>query len=187
VNPSRTTSIRVRHVNLVGHDQYRAALVGVTWSRRPPQLGSRGIRPSRPILEQRVAATAVKTDRSDAALLRELLQRGDLPESWIPSTAVLKWRERMPLYTSLVDQRSMWTQRIHAAPHTGNGRSRWGIQVAFIGTTIRAVDRACFAACRPSATSLRDGSPCDCPRPISGASTICRAVRTPSLRAGARP
>jgi transposase len=35
-----------------------------------------------------------KTDRSDAQLLRELLQRGELPESWIPPTAVLEWRER---------------------------------------------------------------------------------------------
>jgi transposase len=55
-----------------------------------------------------------KTDRSDARLLRELLQSGDLPESWIPSTAVLEWRERVRLYKSLVDQRCVWTQRIHA-------------------------------------------------------------------------
>jgi transposase len=55
-----------------------------------------------------------KTDRSDARLLRELLQRGELPESWIPPTAVLEWRERVRLYKSLVDQRTVWTQRIHA-------------------------------------------------------------------------
>jgi transposase len=55
-----------------------------------------------------------KTDRSDARLLRELLQSGELPESWIPPTAVLEWRERVRLYKSLVDQRTMWTQRIHA-------------------------------------------------------------------------
>ena len=47
-----------------------------------------------------------KTDRSDARLLRDLLQSGDLPESWIPPTAVLEWRERVRLYKSLVDQRS---------------------------------------------------------------------------------
>ena len=35
-----------------------------------------------------------KTDRSDAELLRELLQRGELPESWIPPAVVLEWRER---------------------------------------------------------------------------------------------
>src|SRR5919106_114540 len=55
-----------------------------------------------------------KTDRSDARLLRELLQRGELPESWIPPTLVLEWRERARLYKSLVDQRLVWTQRIHA-------------------------------------------------------------------------
>jgi transposase len=55
-----------------------------------------------------------KTDRSDARMLRESLQSGDLPESWIPPTAVLEWRERVRLYKSLVDQRRVWTQRIHA-------------------------------------------------------------------------
>ena len=55
-----------------------------------------------------------KTDRTDAQLLRELLQEGDLPESWIPPEAVLEWRERVRLYKSLVDQRTLWCQRIHA-------------------------------------------------------------------------
>src|SRR4051795_1843165 len=55
-----------------------------------------------------------KTDRSDARLLRELLQHGELPESWIPPPVVLEWRERVRLYKSLVDQRLVWMQRIHA-------------------------------------------------------------------------
>jgi transposase len=55
-----------------------------------------------------------KTDRSDARLLRELLQAGDLPESWIPPEAVLEWRERVRLYKTVLDQRRMWIQRIHA-------------------------------------------------------------------------
>jgi transposase len=55
-----------------------------------------------------------KTDRSDARLQRELLARGELPESWIPPTAVLEWRERARLYKSLLDQRTQWVQRIHA-------------------------------------------------------------------------
>ena len=55
-----------------------------------------------------------KTDRSDARLLRELLQHGELPESWIPPAIVLEWRERVRLYKSLVDQRKVWIQRIHA-------------------------------------------------------------------------
>lgn len=55
-----------------------------------------------------------KTDRSDCRLLRELLQNGRLPASWIPPTIVLEWRERVRLYKTLVDQRSTWVQRIHA-------------------------------------------------------------------------
>ena len=55
-----------------------------------------------------------KTDRSDARLLGELLQRGELPESWVPPTVVLEWRERVRLYKSLLDQRRVWIQRIHA-------------------------------------------------------------------------
>jgi transposase len=55
-----------------------------------------------------------KTDRSDAKLLRELLASGDLPESWIPPAEVLEWRERVRLYKTLLDQRRMWIQRIHA-------------------------------------------------------------------------
>jgi transposase len=44
-----------------------------------------------------------KTDRSDARLLRQLLQRRELPESWIPPAIVLEWRERVRLYKWLVD------------------------------------------------------------------------------------
>src|SRR5215207_3700169 len=55
-----------------------------------------------------------KTDRSDARLLRELLAAGELPASWIPPEGVLEWRERVRLYMSLVNQRTVWCQRIHA-------------------------------------------------------------------------
>jgi len=55
-----------------------------------------------------------KTDRSDARLLRELLEQDRLPLSWIPPAFVLEWRERIRLYKSLLDQRTAWTQRVHA-------------------------------------------------------------------------
>jgi transposase len=55
-----------------------------------------------------------KTDRTDAELLRELLQKNELPESWIPPEIVLEWREKVRLYKALVDQRTQWVQRIHA-------------------------------------------------------------------------
>ena len=42
------------------------------------------------------------------------MQSGDLPESWIPPEVVLEWRERVRLYLSLVNQRTVWCQRIHA-------------------------------------------------------------------------
>jgi transposase len=46
--------------------------------------------------------------------LPELLVAGELPEPWIPPTCVLEWRERVRLYKTLLDQRTQWTQRIHA-------------------------------------------------------------------------
>ena len=55
-----------------------------------------------------------KTDRSDAALLRVLLEDGELPESWIPPAVVLERRELVRVYKTLIDQRSQWCQRIHA-------------------------------------------------------------------------
>ena len=57
----------------------------------------------------------VKNDRPLRRLaLRELLQAGELPLSWIPPDAVLEWRERVRLVQVLVDQRTLWCQRIHA-------------------------------------------------------------------------
>ncbi len=47
-------------------------------------------------------------------MLRELLASGDLPESWIPPEGVLEWRKRVRLYKTLLDQRRIWIQRIHA-------------------------------------------------------------------------
>lgn len=55
-----------------------------------------------------------KTDRSDAYLLRVVLEAGDLPESWIAPELVLEWRERIRVYKAVVDQRTQWVQRINA-------------------------------------------------------------------------
>ena len=56
-----------------------------------------------------------KTDRTDARLLRDLLAAKELPASWIPPEGVLVWRERVRLYVSLFNQRTVWRQqRIHA-------------------------------------------------------------------------
>src|SRR5512132_384528 len=56
-----------------------------------------------------------KTDRSDARLLRELLEQGRLPCSWIPPGWILDLRTTVRLRKTLVDQRTAFNQRIHAA------------------------------------------------------------------------
>jgi transposase len=55
-----------------------------------------------------------KTDQADARLLRELLEQGRLPESWIPPAWLLDLRTTVRLRKTLVDQRTAWQQRIHA-------------------------------------------------------------------------
>lgn len=55
-----------------------------------------------------------KTDRADAAHLRDLLATGRLPESWIAPDAVLEARAKVRLYKDLADDRVRWIQRVHA-------------------------------------------------------------------------
>ena len=55
-----------------------------------------------------------KNDRADARHLRELLQAGRLPESWIGPDHILDLRARVRLRHSLVDDRGEWQQRMHA-------------------------------------------------------------------------
>jgi transposase len=55
-----------------------------------------------------------KTDKADARHLRELLDQGRLPESWIAPAHILDLRELVRLRKSLLDHRTQWQQRIHA-------------------------------------------------------------------------
>src|SRR4051812_1309009 len=55
-----------------------------------------------------------KTDRADARWLRELLERGELPRSWIPPQHLLELRCRVQLRQTLADERRAWLQRVHA-------------------------------------------------------------------------
>ncbi len=55
-----------------------------------------------------------KTDRQDARHLRELLQTGRLPESWIPPAHIQELRTLVRLRKTLVDERRAWQQRIQA-------------------------------------------------------------------------
>ncbi len=56
-----------------------------------------------------------KTDRADAQHLRVLLQRGELPESWIPPAWIQDLRIQVRQRHTLVGQRSAWQQRIQAS------------------------------------------------------------------------
>jgi transposase len=64
--------------------------------------------------ERRGRKKRAKTDRADARHLRELLQAGRLPESWIPPAHLLELRSKVRLRHTLAEQRSEWQQRIQA-------------------------------------------------------------------------
>jgi transposase len=55
-----------------------------------------------------------KCDRHDARHLRELLQAGRVPESWIPPEWVLELRSKVRLRHTLIDERGEWQQRVQA-------------------------------------------------------------------------
>jgi transposase len=55
-----------------------------------------------------------KTDAGDARHLRELLQQGRVPESWIPPAGVLEARALSRLYMDLLEERGAWVGRIRA-------------------------------------------------------------------------
>ncbi len=55
-----------------------------------------------------------KTDRSDTAHLRQLLESGRLPESWIPPGVILEARAKVRLYLDLSEERTRWTRRVRA-------------------------------------------------------------------------
>jgi transposase len=66
-----------------------------------------------------------KTDRQDARRLRELLQAGRAPESWIPPEWILELRSKLRLRHSLIDERGSWQHRIQAQLyHHGVARRR---------------------------------------------------------------
>lgn len=55
-----------------------------------------------------------KTDWADARHLRELLEQGRIPESWIPPTVIQEARIRGRLYKALMEERTAWAERIQA-------------------------------------------------------------------------
>jgi transposase len=68
-----------------------------------------------------------KSDRADARHLRELLQQGRLPESWIPPTHILELRSKVRLRHTLIEQRGEWQQRIQAQLYHHGAPQRSGL------------------------------------------------------------
>jgi len=66
-----------------------------------------------------------KTDRADARFMREQLQAGRVPESWVPPPHVLEYRALLQAYHDLRADHTAWVQRIqavlfhHGAPRAG--------------------------------------------------------------------
>jgi transposase len=63
---------------------------------------------------RRSSKRRAKTDPIDARQLRQLLERGEVPESWKPPKVVLEVRERVRLYQDLLEDNQAWQHRIHA-------------------------------------------------------------------------
>jgi transposase len=70
-----------------------------------------------------------KTDRRDARRLRELLQAGRVPESWIPPEHILELRSKVRLRHTLIQGRGEWQQRIQAQLYHHGVERRRGLLV----------------------------------------------------------
>jgi transposase len=93
-----------------------------------------------------------KTDRTDAAHLRDLLVSGRLPESWIPPGCVLEARAKVRLYKDLSEERTRWNQRVHASLfHLGVPQIAGGLCTA---TSREALGRADLPPAVRQAVSL---------------------------------
>jgi len=66
------------------------------------------------VAARRSSKRRAKTDPIDARQLRQLLEKGEVPESWIPPQVVLEVRERVRLYLDLLEDKQAWQHRIHA-------------------------------------------------------------------------
>lgn len=70
--------------------------------------------PAEAAAKSRSPKRRAKTDKVDAKHLRQLAERGEVPDSWIPPFHVLEVRTKVRLYRDLVDECAAWQQRIHA-------------------------------------------------------------------------
>lgn len=102
-----------------GRDDVEFGLEGCTgWRYVAEELARAGVRPH---LAEPADTAALrgrkrraKTDRADAAHLRELMVERRLPECWIPPAHILEDRALLEAYHQLSVEHTRWVQRIHA-------------------------------------------------------------------------
>src|SRR5579871_6525250 len=135
VAPADRAHLRAWLARFAGREEVAFALEGCTgWRYVAEELAAAGI--AAHVAEPADTAFArgrkrhAKTDRTDAAHLRQLLAEGRLPECWIPPSQILECRALLELYHDLRREHTAWAQRIHAVffhqggPHLGGGALR---------------------------------------------------------------
>jgi transposase len=119
VEPADRVCLREWLARFEGCDDVSFAVEGCTgWRYVVEELQAAGIRA---LLAEPADTAALrgkkqraKTDKADAAHLRDLAVGGRVPESWIPPSAVLEVRVLGRLYLDMAQQRRAWMQRVRA-------------------------------------------------------------------------
>jgi transposase len=119
VRPADRVHLRGWLAGLAGRGQGDLAMEGCTgWRYVAEEVAAAGftahVGDPAEIAARRGPKKRAKTDRADARLQRELLERGEFPECWVPPAGVLDWRQRLETHHDLRVQHTAWVQRIHA-------------------------------------------------------------------------
>jgi len=194
VRPADREHLRGWLAGFAGRGEGDLAMEGCTgWRYVAEEVTAAGFRPHvgdpAEIAARRGRKKRAKTDRADARLQRELLERGEFPECWVPPSAVLDWRQRLETCHDLRVQHTAWVQRIHAvlfhhgAPACGDlstAAGRAALQDACAGLTRAGRDQvtaalgqlelaaAQLAACRGTVTAIA--------RHVTGPVVLCREL-----------
>jgi transposase len=143
LSPADREHLRGWLARFAGRDDVALAVEGCTgWRYVAEELAAAGIAVH--LAEPADTAFArgrkrhAKTDRTDAAHLRQLLAEGRLPGCWIPPGRILECRALLETYHDLRREHTAWVQRIHAvffhqgAPALGEGALRTGEGLAAV-------------------------------------------------------
>jgi transposase len=119
VRPADREHLRAWLGRFAGRGRVDLAMEGCTgWRYVAEETAAAGFMPHvgdpAEIAARRGRKKRAKTDRADARLQRDLLERGEFPGCWVPPPAVLDWRQALETYHDLRVQHTAWVQRIHA-------------------------------------------------------------------------